>query len=574
MAGFDINAAKSAGYSDAEIQQFMQQQATPSGRQGTLVQGGGYSRDQSTPEWQDKYGPLSGMSDTDKVLAGTGRGMVHTANSIGNIAGLVPNSTLQTEKEIDAPLLSTGAGRFGNIAGEAAVTAPLGMGTGALAGRAAPILAGPLAQGVIQGGVQGAATADPGERAKNTLVGALTGGTVAGGGRVASTAINGLGRTPAAQALIDQGVSLTPGQMNPAGAMNQFEQAGESLPGFKQIIDPAREAAERQYQALVIQRGAAPGAAPIRPSENIHDMLQQAYDSYGPLYDQARGYPTSPSIVRTAGADIPLTTSFQQASRAPGVPRSLQQSENGWLQDRLTQLPRNPQSEDLLQLRSDIRQRARNAGLKTDTDSGHIANINGRAEQSVTAALNSQLPPQPLQALARADSNYGNYKIIENAVAKSKDNLAGLTPQKLSQSIYDSAADPAYARGGGGPLRDLAQAGTQVFQTVSPPNGSRVATLAMGGAGVLHPTVGLPVAAGMLGLTGTQTGRRLAAGATAPQQATQRLIASLNSRLPQPVRNVGQQLVTRGAVGAGMPAVQQYAPQALAAALMAQQQPH
>lgn len=569
MPGFDINAAKSAGYSDAEIQDFLMQQA----RQGASTRPTGIQQGRD-PFLPPANSPTSGMSDLDLTLAGAGRGMVHTANSVGNLLGLVPDSTLQTQKEIDAPLMSTPGGRFGNIGGEAAVTAPLGMGTGALVGRAAPILAGAIPQGVIQGGVQGAATADPGQRGVNTLVGALTGGGLSAAGRAASTAVNGLNRTPAAQTLINQGVSLTPGQMNPAGAMNQFEQAGESLPGFKQIIDPAREAAERQYQALVIQRGAAPGAPPIRPSENIHDMLQQAYDSYAPLYSQAHGYPVSPSIVRTAGGDIPLSQSFHQASRAPGVPRSLQQSEDSWLQDRLTQLPRNPQSEDLLQLRSDIRQRARNANLKTDTDSGHVANINSRAEQSVTAALHSQLPPQPLRALASADSNYGNYKIIESAVAKSKDNLAGLTPQKLSQSIYDSVADPAYARGGGGPLRDLAQAGTQVFQTVAPPNGSRVATLALGGAGALHPTVGLPVAAGMLGLTGTQTGRRLAAGLTPPQQATQRLVASLQSRIPQPVQNVGQQLITRGAVGAGMPLVQQHVPAALAAALMAQQQPH
>jgi hypothetical protein len=574
MPTFDINAAKAAGYSDQEIQQFLQQQATAGVRPSHVVQGGSYAQDQSTPEWQEKYGPLSGMDQGEQVLAGAGRGMVHTARSLGNLVGIVPNSTLQDERQIDAPLLSTGAGNFGNLVGEAAMTAPAGMGIGAAAGRAAPVLAGPIAQGVLQGGAQGLATSDPGERGINTLTGALTGGAFGAGTRVAGAAVHGLHRTPAAQRLLDEGVQLTPGQMYPQGAMNQFEQAGESLPGFKQIIDPAREAAERQYQARVIQAGAAPGSAPIRPSENISDMLQQAYDSYAPLYQQAHGYPVTPSIVRTAGGDIPLDRAFTQAAQAPGVPRSLQNSENAWLQDRLTQLPRNPQSEDLLRLRSDIRQRARNANLKTDTDSGHIANINSRAEQSVTQALQSQLPRDPLQALATADSNYGNYKIIENAVAKSKDNLAGLTPQKLSQAIYDAAADPAYARGAGGPLRDLAKAGTEVFQTVAPPNGSRVATLGVGAAGALHPSIGIPVATGMLGLTGTQTGRRLAAGATAPQRYAQQLIEALNSSIPGYARNVGGQLITRGAVGAGIPVIQQYAPQALAAALMMQPQNH
>jgi hypothetical protein len=361
--------------------------------------------------------------------------------------------------------------------------------------------------------------------------------------------------------------------MNPSGVLNQGEQALEHAWGVGPFVRNVRDNAEHQYQAAVIQRGAAPGAPPIQPSGNIHDMLQQAYDSYAPLYQQAHGYPVRPSIVRTAGGDIPLDRAFTQAAQAPGVPRSLQQSENAWLQDRLTQLPRNPQSEDLLQLRSDIRQRARNANLKTDTDSGHIANINSRAERSVSAALQSQLPPEPLRALASADSNYGNYKIIENAVAKSKDNLAGLTPQKLSQSIYDSAADPAYARGAGGPLRDIARAGTSVFQTVVPPNGATVATLGgLAAAGLTHPYATAAGGTGLAALTLTPTGRRLAAGLTAPQQAAQRLVTALNNRIPQPARNVSQQLLTRGAVSAGMPMVQQYAPQALAAALMAQPQ--
>lgn len=525
---------------------------------------------QSTPFYLND--PTSGMSTFDKVAAGTGRGMVHTGAAVGNLVGLVPDSAMAEMKRTDAPLMNTRAGTIGNVIGESAITAPLGMGTvkalGAAGKLGAALAENPISSSALQGGVQGLSTSDPGERGFNTGMGALTGGALGANQVLVGKLVNGLKRSPEAQSLLNQGVSLTPGQMNPAGVMNQFEQAGESLPGFKQIIDPAREAAERQYQAVIIGKGAAPGAPPIKPSENIHDMLQQAYDSYKPLYDQAKGYPVSPVIMRANGPDAPLATAFQAAAKAPGVPKSLQASENGWLQDRLTQLPKNPNSEDLLSLRSDIRQRARSANLKTDTDSSHIANINGRAEQTVTAALQSQLPPEPLKALASADSNYGNYKVIENAVAKSKDNLAGLTPQKLSQSIYESMQDPAYARGGGGPLRDLAQAGTQVFQNASPPTGARVATLAMGGAGLMHPGVGIPVASGMLGLTGTQTGRALAAGMTAPQQASQKLMAALQNNVPAPIRNVGGQLALRGATAAGMPVTQAALPQALAAALM------
>lgn len=509
----------------------------------------------------------------DKLVAGTGRGMVHTGASLGNLVGLVPDSAMADMKKTDAPLLATGAGQVGNMIGESAITAPLGMGAAGALGSAgklgAALASNPISNAAIQGGVQGLATSDPGDRGFNTAIGGLTGGALGANQALVGKLVNGLKRSTDAQALLDKGISLTPGQMNPSGTWNQFENALEHAPIAGPLVKSARDNAEHQFQAVAIGQGAAPGAAPLKPSGNIQDLLQQAYDSYKPLYDQAKGYPVSPQIMRANGPNVPLDATFTAASKAPGVPKSLQQSENAWLQDRLTQLPKNPDSADLLQLRSDIRQRGRMANLKTDTDSGHVANISGRAEQGVTAALNSQLPPEPLKALASADSNYGNYKIIENAVAKSKDNLSGLTPQKLSQSIYESTQDPGYARGGGGPLRTLAQQGTNVFQEVVPPNGKSVAALSLGAAGLaMHPALTGAAGAGMGGLVLTPGGRQIAAGLTMPQQTAQKLIAALKNNTPDYARNVGGQLALRGATAAGMPITQQALPNALAAALM------
>lgn len=554
MPSFDANAAKAAGYSDAEISLFMAQQAQNNAGM-THVPG---LTQQNVPGPND---PTNGMSPGQLLAAGAGRGVVHTARSLGNLIGLVSNSTLANEKQIDAPLLATRGGETGNIAGEAAATAPLTMGAGAAVGSmgrlGAGLMANPLTSGALQGGIQGLATSDPGERGANAVLGATTGAGLNLAGAGARRLAQGLNRTPEAQMLLNHGISLTPGQMNPQGPMNQFEQASESLPGVKQIIHAARDNAEQQYQAAVIQAGAAPGAH-INANENVHDMLQQAYDSYQPLYDQARGHPVIAARVTPQG-NVPLGPSLQQAAQAPGVPHSIQQGENDWLQDRLTQLPANPRSEDLLQLRSDIRQRARLANLRTDTDAGHVATVNGRAQQAVTDALTSQLPAAPLHALQTADANYGNYKIVEDAVAKSKDNVAGLTPQKLSQAVYNANRDPQYARGAGGPLRDLSQAGTSVFQTVSPPTGARVLTLGAGGAlGYLSPPAALAAGGGLLGLTGTETGRRLAAGLTPPQQLAQQLMQGVQNHTPAIVGT----LTSRAATGAAMP----YTPQALTTA--------
>lgn len=515
---------------------------------------GGY--DPQNSAWMQEYGPLAGMSLPEKVAAGAGRGMVHVGHSLGNALGVVSDEDMAEARRLDAPLMASGGGQVGNWLGEAALTAPLGMGAGAAAARMVPALSGPISQGVLQGATQGYATAEPGQRGANTLLGGAAGMALPASSAAAQKLIYGLKRTPSAQRLLDEGVDLTPGQMNPGGIMNQFEQASESLPLVKQWVHSLRESAEHQAQAAIIGKGAAPGAPPIEPSENIHDMLQQAYDSYAPLYDQAKGYPVSPNIMRTTGADIPLSTAFQAAAKAPGVPKSLQSSENDWLQDRLTQLPKSPDSADLLQLRSDIRQRGRLASLKTDTDSSHVANIAGRAEQRITDALNSQLPPEPLAALASADGNYGNYKIIENAVAASKDNLAGLTPQKLSQAVYNATPDAKYARGGGGPLRELARAGTDVFQNVSPPTGARIVTLGTGASALaLHPYAAGPLGAAALGMVVTPTGRRIAQGATKPQQLAQGIANAGGKALPAPVKNAAAALARGLSTGAAIPYV-------------------
>jgi hypothetical protein len=515
-----------------------------------------------TPQW------------LDRTLAGAGRGIEHGLRSVGNWAGLVPDSVLATEKETDKPLMATTAGQVGNLIGESALTAPIGMGAGAVVGRVAPWLAeSAIGSGALQGALQGAVTADPGERAAAALTGGVTGGALGGLTSLGNKAIQGLTRSAAAQRLLDEGIDLTPGLMNPAGPMNQFEQASESIGGLRQIIEPARENAERQYQALVIGKGAAPGTT-ITPSANIHDMLQEAYNSYEPLYAQAKGFAVKPGVVQ-GPATTKLSYLFDQAAQAPGTTEQGQNAARSFLNNELTSLPANPTSTDLLRVRSNIRQAARTAKMATDTVATDKAAIYSLADRHVTAALDSQLPPDALAALRSADANYGNYKVIENAVAASKDNLAGLTPQKLSQAVYNATPDQPYALGAGGPLRDLAKTGGEVFQNVSPPTGARVLTIGTGlGAGLLgatHPLVGIPMIAagtGMLGLTGTGTGRALAQGATRPQVAAQRLAQALSGNLSPQAQALAGQLVQRGATGALMPYTQQAAPAALAAALL------
>ena len=478
--------------------------------------------------------PTAGMTDFQKSLAGTGRGMTNVFRQAKNLIGLMSNPDLAEANRLDQPLLNSPAGKFGNLLGEASILAPataageMALGATPLAG----LLGHPIALGALEGAGQGALMSGPGNRGAGAIAGGLTGAAVPAIGSALNTAISGLSRTPEAQMLLDRGVPLTPGQMNPKGNANLIEQSADRLPVVGPMIDAARENAEQEFGRAVIHQGAAPGAK-ITPSHNINDMFDQAKSSWDPVYAQVHGYPIKPTL-----GNQTLSQALQVASQVPGLSPSQQHSINAWLQNKVRALPVNPMSEDYIgkdSLRSAIRGQVRNLTRSVNTgqvDAPLMRQAYEQAEDAVTRTLESQLPPQAVATLRGADMGYAQLKVIENAVAASKDQAAGLTPSKLSNAIYASSDKSQYARGAGGQLRDLASAGTKVFETTIPPTGVRTPlALAAGALGYAHPHIALPImgaaAGGGLMAAATPFGRRLAAGQTVGQQGLQSLINSV-----------------------------------------------
>lgn len=562
--------------SPSQLQTLLQQSAVPDYKMGgagsaanpaTSPLAAMYANDQTTPEWQAKYGPLSGDTDAQKTLIGAGRGIANVGRQVGNLVGLEPDQKLAEYAKLDAPLMATGAGRFGSMAGETAALAPLMMGgEGALGltARGARFLANPVLRGVGEGVAQGGLMAGPNNRAAGAVIGGVTGGVLPSLGSGASRAVNGLSRTPEAQLLLNHGVSLTPGLMNPKGNANLIEQSVDRIPLVGPMIKSSRDNAEQDFGRAVIQQGAAPNAK-ITPSRNINEMFDQAATSWDPVYAQVHGHPIKPEIFNQ-GANVPLTKVFASASQVPGLRPAQQKSINDWLQARLHGLSIDPKTGAAMVegyigkdgLRSAIRQRTRDLSRSTDVDAPLMRDAYEKAENAVTQAIESQLPSDAAQTLRNADAGYSQLKVIEDAVAHAKDNLAGLTPSKLSQAISQTGSPGGYARGAGGPLRDLARAGTHVFETVMPPTGARTAgALAAAALGYASPHVALPImgAAGGLGLLGAATslGRRLAAGQTAGQRATQALLGSLSSRIPPALPPIAG-VFARQAMNRGVPA--------------------
>ena len=577
MPKLDREKGKALGYSDEEMDNFERSLAhtadethpnnfvSQAGSEYDPSLGGGTLR----PFGMDTGIPTP--QPVDRLLAGTGRGLVHTGRSAANLVGDVSDQSMADEKAIDAPLLATGMGEVGNLLGEGAATAPIGFGVGGTLAR----FAGPVGRNAavnmgVQGATQGLLTSDPGERGLNTALGGATGALSPLLPATVKRLVYGLKRTPAAQTLLDAGVDLTPGLMNPSGTYNLLEQGAEDTSFLREMFHPPRLGANQDWQRGAFEKAAVPGTK--ISADTLPEMLKQAQASYDPLYDQAKGFPVGPHIF--GNTNVPLQDRFLAAANLPGAPSGTRKQTTDWLQDQLkstiakARADGGMDSSHLLQLRSDIRTMARDAAMGSDPGSRAEKRIYRRADDAVTEALDSQLPKPAMDALRYADSSYGKYKVLEDAIASTKDQLAGLTPSKLSQAIYNASADPAYAKNQIGnlvDLRDWAQAGHQVFEQV-PKTGARAVMVAPAAMLGLHnPALGVAGVTGAVAGSTTATGRRLAQGKASPQRLAQALIESAT-----PDSEVGRGTI--GALGqvagrAGIGAVAPHLPTAAMAAI-------
>lgn len=492
-----------------------------------------------TPQW------------LDRTLSGAGQGMTDLVRHAGNLVGLESNADLARAKAIDAPLMNTTPGKVGNFLGTTVAMAPIGFGVGAGLGRlgalGARLAANPLTAGAVDGAVQGAVTADPGQRMQGAALGGLLGAALPGGAKVIGNMARGVARTPAAQALIDSGVSLTPGQMNPTGVANRMEQALEGAFGVGDLVQNARENAMHQYSRAMVERSMAPGAKLPANIHDFNDMVDKAAESFDTAYDAAKGFPVGAKIMTTTGTDTPLTQALKPVlSKArPGITGSEQKAigDNiGALVNQSVSAAKRAggmKSDDLIELRSTFRDLARGENA-ADNASRARKGLYQDAAQKVTEALESQLPTDASKALRDADQQYAKFSIIRNAAKAAKDAPGGPTPFQISTAIAKATPPNTYARGGG-LNRDLSKAARDTFQSNVPRTGlagiGRLALpLAAAAAPTMsHPLLAAPALGGMAALALTPLGRAAAAGNTAAQRALASGLGKLSGAIPQQI---------------------------------------
>lgn len=425
------------------------------------------------------------------------------------------------------------------------------------------VAANPLALGAVQGGLQGALTANPGQRLQQGALGAVTGAALPMVGGALGKLATGLSRTPAAQSLLDQGVTLPPGLLNPSGAGNTAEQALTHIPLIGSKVAGARNAVPAQITDLMTQDAVAPGQR-LPKGLNINDAVSGLKNGYDAAYTSAvGGYPAAAKIMRTTGSDIPLTNAFNSviSTARPGLTPGARTQLGNTLQAQLQEVinaarqsGQGLQATDLQQFRSTLRTLAREA--PEGTTQSAVRGFWQDAQDKVTQALESQLPPKSAALLRATDAQYGKFATVSDLANSVKDRTP--TMNDWSSAIARNTPDPVYAAGGGW-NRGLIQSAAQVVKpTVAHTGALGAGAIAPAMAGLeaalhpswvlSHPLASVGTGAGIGGLWSayTQPGMRALAGQTAPQKAVMGLLNSLHPTVKAGLKQLLQSSGTQG----------------------------
>ena len=416
--------------------------------------------------YDPKTGTIGGeVNPLVRALMGFGAGVERSVASAGELAGVISPERYQQLRESNEPFTTGPAGATGEFLGEAAASTL----AGGPIGRALRV-GGPIVRGAIEGGATTYLTAEPEERRTAGAYGTVASGALPAAGKVTRAATRGIDMSPAARKLTTRGVELTPGQVAPEGTWAMIEESMMRIPLVGPRVAAARERGWQQTKNLISKESAPPGYTPPDRAD-VRDAYKDLKNAYDTAYDQFKGYPLQPAMMRVQGGNVPLTQFMAVPRQAAADPKSRRYVQT-FIDNELGRIKgRQLDSKDLLEIRSNIRAKIRDlSGNQNFPDAEGLLKT---AEQRATEVLESQLPPDVMKSLREVDAKYGNFKVLESAIDRSKDRPDAFTPAQFSMAVKESTPSKGQYAAGGGRMRDIAQESADVFSPRTPVTGAQ-----------------------------------------------------------------------------------------------------
>lgn len=390
--------------------------------------------------------PTDGMSGTQRFGAGAGKSVMDTARGIGQLFGAGPTpEEVDQQRRLDAPLMSTGAGMLGNIAGQTAqIAVPLGGGArlASVAGRAAPYL-GAAGRGAAFAATQPVATDE--SRAGNAALGGALGvagqGIASGAGKLAQGVASRLDAPT--QALVQRaqqaGLRLGVGELSQNPAVRTIISQMERLP-----FSGARARATANQEAFNEVVGGTFGA---QGRKITPDVFAKAKAELGRQFDDL-----------TARNDLtPTTQLVSQIQQIVADARRMGTSDTarmvtGHVNELLSKVGPNGSIPGSAYRQFDT---ALGQKLKSGGDPAHYL---GQLREAIRNAMDQSISPADQAAWRAARQGWASLKQVEPLVAKAK---TGDIPaaQLMGRVTADKAGKARMAAGNGGTLGELARIG-------------------------------------------------------------------------------------------------------------------
>lgn len=235
--------------------------------------------------YDNKPDATEGMSGFDKFRAGVGKSMADTAQGLGQFVGLSDRADVAESRRLNADLMKSGAGKWGDIAGNIATTLPLAFVPGANTVKGASLI------GAMTG------LAQPSESTTETLKNTGLGGVAGGGGILAGRGL----------AAAYQGAT---GLLRPLTQKGQEQIAAEVL---QASATDASKAAQNAARARELVPGSKPTLGQVADDAGLAQLERTLYnnpDSQGPL---ARAYQAQLEARKKAIADVAGTAEHRAA---------------------------------------------------------------------------------------------------------------------------------------------------------------------------------------------------------------------------------------------------------------------
>jgi hypothetical protein len=222
--------------------------------------------------------PTDGMSGLDKFRAGAGKAFADLGRGVGQMVGLTDRQDVAESRRLDAPLMNTGAGLGGNIAGNVAALLPTAMIPGA------NTYTGAAAIGAATGALQ--PSTSTGETLRNTALGGFAAPATLGavrGGQALYQGARGLVEplTQAGQERIAADV-LRRSATDPARAAQMAAQGRELVPSSRPTLGQvAQDPGLAQLERTILNNPEYAGALQQRMGDQKLARLSAIKDVAG-----------------------------------------------------------------------------------------------------------------------------------------------------------------------------------------------------------------------------------------------------------------------------------------------------